>query len=249
MMLTYKKMKEMELSLMRKSDLTLLTSLEEEKILHEEDSSLKFAILSNIHITEDVIPEFDSRKDMMFLGGFQHPPNIDAAEYLVKEIFPKIKEKINDIKLFIVGSNPPEQIKNLASTDVLVTGYVKDIRPYFQNCRIMVSPLRFGAGVKGKITQSLSFGLPVITTSIGAESINLKDGKNCMIADDKTLFAEKAVKLYSDKKLWEKISQNSIKLSNQYSPEITQKLFENIFINLGLRNTNLKNSQQVIKTK
>ena len=83
----------------------------------------------------------------------------------------------------------------------------------------MLAPLRFGAGVKGKITQSLARGLPIITTSVGAEGIKLVDGDCCMIADKKEDFTEKTIQVYSDKKLWEKLSQNGLEVAKEYSPE------------------------------
>jgi len=175
------KMRELELSLMKKSDITILTSTAEAELLHKEDQSLKFSILPNIHIETDKIEKFETRKNMIFLGGFQHTPNIDAAEYLVRDIWPIIKQKISDVKLYIVGSHATEKIKALASDDIVVTGFVKDLSLYYQQCKVMLAPLRYGAGVKGKITQSLAMGLPVVTTPIGVEGINLADSKNCMV--------------------------------------------------------------------
>jgi len=162
------------------------------------------------------------------LGGFQHKPNIDAAEHLVKEIFPEIKQNISDVKLFIVGSHPPDKVKKLESDDVKVTGYVPDITSYFKECKVMLSPLRYGAGVKGKITQSLSQGLPVITSTIGAEGINMVDGENCMISDDDKEVAKKTISVYTDEKLWKKISDNGLKIANQYSPERTREILRKL---------------------
>jgi len=213
------KMRQLELSLMKKSDITILTSTAEANILHKEDNSLKFSILPNIHIEAKNIERFEKRKNMIFLGGFQHIPNIDSAEFLVNEIWPLIKQKISNAKLYIIGSHPPEKIKNLASDDVVVTGFVKDLTSYYQECKMMLAPLRFGAGVKGKITQSLARGLPIVTTPIGAEGINLVDSKNCMIAEKPEDFAKKAVQVYTDKKLWEKLSINGLEIAKEYSPE------------------------------
>jgi len=223
-----KKMHDTEFYLMKNSDFTILTSNVEAKILHEEDDSLKFAVLPNVHEIIEKVPEFNTRKNLMFLGGFQHIPNIDAAEHLVKEIFPEIKQNISDVKLFIVGSHPPDKVKKLESDDVKVTGYVPDITSYFKECKVMLSPLRYGAGVKGKITQSLSQGLPVITSTIGAEGINMVDGENCMISDDDKEVAKKTISVYTDEKLWKKISDNGLKIANQYSPERTREILRKL---------------------
>ncbi len=212
-------MKELEFSMMKKSDITILTSPAEAEFLHNEDKSLRFASLPNIHTEKKNISGFEERKNIIFLGGFQHTPNIDSAKYLVKEIWPLIKQNLPKTKLYIIGSNPTDEIKKLASNDVIVTGYVKDLEPYYKEAKVMVVPLRYGAGVKGKITQSLSEGLPVVTTPIGAEGIDLIDSKNCMIAEKPEDFVTKTCQVYQDKDLWEKISSNGITLAKEYSPE------------------------------
>jgi len=221
-------MRELELSLMKKSDITILTSPVEADFIHNEDSSLKFAILPTIHPESEVIDGFDRRKNMIFLGGFQHTPNIDSAEHLVRDIWPKIKKEIPDLKLYIVGSSPTENIKKLGSDDIVVTGFVKELEPFFKECKVMLAPIRFGAGIKGKITQSLAMGLPVVTSSLGAEGINLEDGKHCMIADSEEDFAKKAIEVYSDEKLWKKLSKNGMDVAKEYSPERAKACLEAI---------------------
>ena len=223
-----KMMKEMELSMMRKSDLSILTSTAEADFLHKEDESLQLAILPNIHTPREKVEDFEGRNNMMFLGGFQHEPNIDAVKYLVKEIWPKIKKRIPDAKLYIIGSNPTTDIKNLAAEDIIITGFVKDLETFYGQFKVMLAPLRFGAGVKGKITQSLAMGLPVVTTSIGAEGIKAADGKNCLIADNPDDFAKKASQVYSKKELWKTLSENGIKSTNEFSPERARACLESI---------------------
>jgi len=156
---------------------------------------------------------------MIFLGGFQHPPNIDSAKYLVHDIWPKIKQGLPESKLYIVGSNPPDVIKNLATDDIIVTGFVKDLSTFYNECKVMLAPLRYGAGIKGKITQSLARGLPVVTTPIGAEGINLVDSKHCVIANNPDEFAKKAIRVYKEKNLWEALSFNGLSIARKFSPE------------------------------
>jgi len=215
-------MRQLELSLMRKSDITILTSIAEAKVLHKEDDSLKFSFLPTIHIEPKSIEKFEKRKNLLFVGGFQHTPNIDAAEFLVHEIWPIIKQKISGVKLYIVGTRPTENIKKLASDDVIVTGYVKDLSPYYQECKVLLAPIRFGAGIKIKIIQSLAMGLPVVTTPIAVEGTSLIDSKNCMIAEKPKDFANKIAQVYADKELWNKISVNGSELAKEYSPEKAQ---------------------------
>jgi GT2 family glycosyltransferase/arylsulfatase A-like enzyme/glycosyltransferase involved in cell wall biosynthesis len=153
---------------------------------------------------------FGGRNDLMFLGGFAHLPNVDAVEFFLKEIFPVVKGKLPQIRFYIVGSNLPESIKKYESKDVLPIGYVNTLGQYFNSIRVLVAPLRFGAGVNGKIVTSMTYGVPVVTTSVGNEGLNLVDGYHCMIADTPGEFAAKIVRLYEDKELWKNLSRNSI---------------------------------------
>ncbi len=205
------KLKDLELRLAKSSDLTLVVSTYEKEILLKEDPSLKVEVLSNIHQINLPKNSFEERRDIMFLGGFTHPPNVDAVKWFVEDILPEIKKQLPDVKFYIVGSNPPREILSLNSEEIVVTGYVSDLKPYFETIRVFVAPLRYGAGVKGKIGEAMAHGLPVVTTSIGAEGMGLVNGENALIVDNPEEFAEMVVKVYKDKELWEKLSKESIK--------------------------------------
>lgn len=223
--------KKKELDLSNEFDLTLVVSPVEKEVLLKEEPFLIVEILSNIH--EIYAPEnpFSRRKYLMFLGGFDHSPNIDAVKYFVNEILQYIRKEIPDIKIYIVGSNPPEEIQLLKSENIKVTGYVKDLKPYFENCRVFVAPLRYGAGVKGKIGEAMAHGVPVITTSVGAEGMNLENGENTFISDEPERFAENVLKVYKDNILWDKISGNSIKHVQKYYSFEENKIIINKIIN------------------
>ena len=125
------------------------------------------------------------------------------------------------MKSYIIGNNHPKEIKQLNSNNMIVTGYVKDLNPNFENCKLSVSPLRYGAGVKGKINQSMSHGPPVVTTTIGAEGIELVDNENALMVGTPQEFAEKVVVLYNDQNLWNKLSENSVKnIDENFSCEV-----------------------------
>lgn len=216
--------KTMELFNASCSDLVLTVTGDEKGFLLKENPDLKIEVVPNIHDIRKEIKPFGERKDIMFIGGFLHQPNEDAVFYFVKEIFPLVKKSVPEMKFYVVGSDPSEALQKLDSEDVKVTGYVKDIMPYFENCRVFVSPLRYGAGMKGKIGQSMGYGLPVITTVIGAEGIGLIDGENAIIADRPEDFADSIIRLYTDEKLWERLSANSIGLiENNYSREVVSR--------------------------
>jgi glycosyltransferase involved in cell wall biosynthesis len=212
------------------SDVVLTITPEEKKTLEAEIPGKEICILPNIHEIHEKGNSFKVRSDIMFIGGFLHKPNIDAILYFVKEIFPEIKKKIPALKFYVVGSEPSKEIKELSSFDVIVTGYVKDVDPYFLKSRVFVSPLRYGAGMKGKIGHAMSFGLPVVTTSIGAEGMRLKNEENAIIADNLNDFATAVVRLYEDEKLWYKLSNNSIHhIKENFSADAVKKIIAEIF--------------------
>lgn len=205
-----KRYKTMELFNASCSDVTFTITRDEKDILLKEDPGLKVEVVPNIHDLIGTNTPFRSRRDIMFIGGFLHQPNEDAVFYFVKEIFPMIKKRVKGVRFFVVGSDPSEALKRLASEEIIVTGYVRDVTPYFENCRVFISPLRYGAGMKGKIGQSMAYGLPVVTTTIGAEGIGLVDGENALISDDPKGFADATIRLYEDEKLWHKLSKRSM---------------------------------------
>ncbi|APF18254.1 Glycosyltransferase, GT2 family [Caldithrix abyssi DSM 13497] len=203
-----KRKKQQELAVYRKADRLWVVTEEDRKHIEKYVGNMPIDIVPNIHEPVVVEKAFDQTRDLLFVGNFSHPPNIDAVTYFASKIFPEIKKTLNDVKFYVVGNNPPPEIKALQSEDVIVTGYVADLDPYLIKARISVSPLRYGAGMKGKIGQALSYGLPVITTSIGAEGMNLVHGEHVLIADDPEKFAEETIRLYRDRGLWKKLSRS-----------------------------------------
>lgn len=166
---------------------------------------------------DDEVPEFEKRKDLLFVGGFAHRPNIDAMIWFVEEIFPLVLERIPDIKLYIVGSNPTPEIKKYNSENVIVTGYVTDeeLLELYKLVKLIVVPLRYGAGVKGKVVEAMYNKVPVVTTSIGAEGlIDIEDA--LIIADDKERIANKIVEYYFNTAALMEISVNSYSYVKKY---------------------------------
>ncbi|MEI9905146.1 MAG: glycosyltransferase family 4 protein [Asticcacaulis sp.] len=103
-----------------------------------------------------------ARKDLMFLGGYNHPPNVDAASYLLDEVWPRLSRDLPDARLLLVGANPPQSLKDRASDRVLVTGRVDDLAPWFGRTRVFLAALRYGAGAKGKVLAAMAHGVPVV---------------------------------------------------------------------------------------
>jgi GT2 family glycosyltransferase len=175
----------------------------------------------------------ETRRNMMFLGGFDHKPNIDAIKWFTKDIWPQILSKLPDVKLLIVGSNPAAEIIQLRSDNIELMANVSEtqLKNIYSQCRIQIAPLRAGAGIKGKIIESMYRGLPVVTTSIGAEGIT--DNNDVIaIADDEKTFAHKVIHLYNDEQLLIKRSQAGIEFCKLYfSEEYAKAQLKSVFKN------------------
>ncbi|KAB0638878.1 glycosyltransferase [Burkholderia stagnalis] len=151
-----------------------------------------------------------SRKDLIFVAGFGHAPNADAAEWFVSRVLPKILEECPDVHLYIVGSNPTDKVKALAGRNVSVTGYVSDevLANYYRDSRACVAPLRFGGGMKGKVVEAMRFGLPCVTSSAGMQG--LADAASFLaVSDEEQQFADHVIALLSDDDLWLRVSKHS----------------------------------------
>lgn len=212
------------------ADLTLAITHEEKNRLLLEEPDAEVAILPNIH--EIHLPKtlFAQRAGLLFVGGFWHQPNEDAVIFFVKRILPLIVKRIPSLVFYIIGSHMPPSVKALRSTNVQPLGFVADLAPYFESCRIFVAPLRYGAGMKGKVGQSMSYGLPVVTSTIGAEGMGLMHEKHLLIADDAGAFAAAVVRLYNDEPLWRKLSSEGLShLEDTYSYNSARKRMSSIF--------------------
>ncbi len=213
-----------ELSVVYRSDITLTVSEHEKQILLREHPHLSIEVVPNIHEIYDTGAAYLDRDGLLFVGGFQHPPNEDAVVYFLDTVFPLVLKFYPEMKFYVVGADPPKSVRGYESDRVVVTGYIKNLTPYFAKSRVFVAPLRYGAGIKGKIGQSMGYGLPVVTTSIGAEGMGLVDGENALIADEPSDFSEKVFRLYSNETLWLKIRHAGIQhIENHYSPVVVRK--------------------------
>jgi glycosyltransferase involved in cell wall biosynthesis len=191
-------------------------------------------VVPNIHyVFSGEIKPFEQRSGLVFIGSYKHPPNIDAVIWLCQEIMPLVWQSHPEITLTLIGWEPPEEVKALASDRVTVTGYVEDVEPYFLNSRVFVAPLRFGAGMKGKIGHSMSYRLPTVTTSIGAEGMGLKDGYDVLIAEDAETFAKSVIELYNNGEMWNHLSENALKTIQKYSPESVSKNLQDLLTSLA----------------
>jgi GT2 family glycosyltransferase/glycosyltransferase involved in cell wall biosynthesis len=200
-----------ELALIRSCDITLVVSPVEQELLRHEAPGARVDVLSNVHEVFGRRREFAARKDLMFMGGYQHPPNIDAATWFVHEIFPRVRERLPDVRFHLIGSKATDAVRALGEIDgVEFHGFVPDVEPFLDGCRLALAPLRYGAGVKGKVNMSMSYGQPVIATPIAVEGMYAEIGRDVLVADDAAGFANAIVRAYGDEALWNSLSDHGL---------------------------------------
>jgi glycosyltransferase involved in cell wall biosynthesis len=198
--------REIELGLIRGADVTITVSDEERDTVLFHVPDARIAIVPVINALAETVAPAAGRAGVLFVGGYEHPPNTDAAVVLVREVMPLVWRELGPVPVKIVGAHPPPEVLELAGPEVEVTGWVKDLEPLYQEARVMVAPLRYGAGMKGKVTQSLADGLPVVTTPIGAEGLDAVDGQDMMIATRPEELAERIIQIVRDDELWSSLS-------------------------------------------
>ncbi|WP_409344197.1 glycosyltransferase [Paenibacillus sp. MBLB4367] len=234
------KWKAIEFELFQKSDVIYVVGSYEQELVRREFPdkvvrNIPLYLYDDNQIVNGQLTDFDKRKDLLFVGGFGHKPNQDGVLWFVKFIWPKISEVMQDLKLYIVGSNPPSEIQELSSDRVIVTGFVSDVEllKYYNHCRLVVVPLRFGAGVKGKVVEAMANGVPLITTSIGAEGLQESE-RVVNIANDENEFSEEVLSLYTNQEKWEEFSKKSFEyIKNNFSRKSAKDLIQMDFRKKG----------------
>ncbi len=235
--------KQWEYDLINQSDETWVVSSAEQRLLQKELPDKSFQLVSNIVDVPGSNTPFALRRDWLFIGGFQHPPNIDAVLFFLKEIYPLINEHLGDAKFYIIGDKVPPEIMTLAKKKIIIAGLQRDVRPFFDSVKLSVAPLRFGAGVKGKINQSMAFGVPVVATSLAAEGTDLNDREEILVADQPEDFARAVIELYESEQLWNRISENGLKKTRAlYSTDAARTKLEFLLSDAHLKGSELSQS-------
>jgi O-antigen biosynthesis protein len=198
----------------------------EKEYMQQFCSADKIITISNIHYIKTSLQKtlpFEQRKDILFIGSV-HEPNIDAIYFLYKDIMPIVWKTLPYVKVNIIG-NVNNLITDIQHPNFNFVGYVPDIEPYFFSNKLMIAPLRYGAGVKGKIGQAFEYYLPVVTTSIGAEGMTLENNANALIYNSAVDLANAIIELYSNKITWLTLQQNS---ENSLAPFSKDKLVKQL---------------------
>jgi GT2 family glycosyltransferase/glycosyltransferase involved in cell wall biosynthesis len=209
--------RKVELGLIAQSDRTWVVSEAEKALLAQELPEARVDVVSNIHDVHGAGPGFAQRAGLLFVGSYRHPPNVDAALWLANDILPRIRERLPQAELHLVGGDAPDAVAALgALPGITFHGYVPDLEPLLAASRVGLAPLRYGAGVKGKVNQSLAHGLPVVATRCAVEGMHLVDGEDVLVADDADTFADHVVRLYADAALWQRLAQGGLENTRRF---------------------------------
>ncbi|MFT3667431.1 MAG: glycosyltransferase [Pseudoxanthomonas sp.] len=224
--------RERELALMRQADTTLVVSPAERDLLAPLLPHTQIEVLSNLHEVADGGAPFDQRLDLVFVGGFRHPPNVDAVLWFGREVFPRIRARLPEVRFHCIGAEPPADVLALQdSPGIVVHGHVPELAPYMDGARVAVAPLRFGAGVKGKVNLSMAHGQPVVATSCAVEGMHLTDGHDVRVADTASAFADAVIDTYQDAALWERLSANGREnIRQHFSLDAAREVVRRVFL-------------------
>ena len=148
-----------------------------------------------------------------------------GVRFFVREVLPRVREELPGVELLLVGDAAPQEFSKLSAEGVRLLGYVPDVDPLFARARVFVAPIRFGAGIKGKIGEALAYAIPLVTTTVGAEGMSLRDGEEALIADTAPAFAAAVVRLYRDEELWRRLASNAhAHVERHFSPRVVGRI-------------------------
>jgi GT2 family glycosyltransferase/glycosyltransferase involved in cell wall biosynthesis len=229
--------KVIELELCANADLVFVVSPVEAELLSQHLPPGKIALVSNIHALYPSKTNISHRRGLMFVGGFQHPPNVDAVEFFLDEVLPLVVRRLPDLEVHIVGSNMPASLQARGGDHVHMHGYVPELDELYARIRLTIAPLRYGAGVKGKVNQSMAHGVPVVATTAASEGMYLVHEHDVLIADDAVAFAHAIIRLHEDEALWLRISQEGTRnIENHFSfAAVKRELFRSLGASLFSR--------------
>jgi glycosyltransferase involved in cell wall biosynthesis len=211
-------LKSYERRMVREFDAVLAVSCEDKTALQEAAGQPVDIVVIPIAIDTDevtVIEREAEPRHILHIGTMYWPPNIDAVNWFIHQIYPLIRQQRPDVEFDVVGSRPPAELLALNNTGqgINVTGYVKDPTPYQQRAAVMVVPLLAGGGMRVKILNALAEGIPIVSTTLGCEGISVTDGEDILIADEPDDFAAAVLQVLNERELAQRLSRNGRRLA------------------------------------
>jgi glycosyltransferase involved in cell wall biosynthesis len=217
--------RKVETRLARASDLVWFASSTDLDVMGREAPGVPSVVIPTIHRPHDAGLPLEERAHLLFVGNFNHRPNEDGVRFFIQEVLPKVREELPGVELLLVGDGAPQEFSRLAAEGVRLLGYVPDVDPLFARSRVFVAPIRFGAGIRGKIGEALAYAIPLVTTTVGAEGMGLRDGEEALIADTAEGFAAAVVRLYRDEQLWRRLASNAhAHVERHFSPRVVGRI-------------------------
>ncbi|MEW6572045.1 MAG: glycosyltransferase family 4 protein [Bacillota bacterium] len=193
------------------ADLTLLVSPLDAAVLRKMAPKACIDVIPNAVDLNYFKPLPDQGQPVIvFYGHLRYPPNADGIKWFCTEIFPKIREEIPNAELHIIGKEPPAELVQYSNhSGITLTGYVPDIRPFLAQASVVVTPIRFGAGIRNKVLEAFAVKRPVVSTSLGCEGLSVEPGIHLEVADTPSIFAEAVIRLLRDPTRRSSLAENS----------------------------------------
>jgi O-antigen biosynthesis protein len=215
-------LRHLELAMARSSDITLVVTGEQRDELATAAPEVAVEVVPEAHEIAQQVPPPEDRSGLVFVGSFGDLPAVEAVVRLGREVMPRVWHEIEDVTLTVVGDNPPPEVSGLASPRIKITGQVEDLTRLLQESMAMVAPLRHWAGIKGAVAQSLAAGLPVVTSSTGAEEFDTV-GREPKASDEPEVLAERIVRLHRDTDAWRESSAHGQAIAERVCSPATQR--------------------------
>lgn len=219
-----------EIAAILRCDISLIISSYETALLENEfeipNSILHYLPFKSEFEDNIKLKSFDERIDFVSIGNFFHAPNLDAVKILKKQLWLPIRKSLPNVNLHIYGAYIPQQVLEMhdEKTGFIVHGRAEDAKTVIENSRVLLAPLRFGAGLKGKLLDAMESGTPTVTTSIGAEGMTYQDKWNGMIENSPETFIDAAIELYTNQNIWETSQKNGIDIiRNVFSADVHEE--------------------------
>ncbi|MEM7298602.1 MAG: glycosyltransferase, partial [Bacteroidota bacterium] len=208
-----------------------------EMIISEQDRDFIFhpkrkdiAVIPNGVDQEFFRPvERQKKYEIVFTGNMNYPPNVDSAVLLARDILPLVKRKVPEAKLLIAGAQPANAVKALASSDVIVSGWMDDIRDAYSESKVFIAPMQIGSGLQNKLLEAMSMGLPCITSALANNALGAEPGKEILVGNNPQEYANHILELLNNQELASDLSDNGLQfIRRKYSWESSAQLLEDL---------------------
>ena len=213
-------LRRLELGAMALVDCVIVHSASEAELLAQIAPDIAVQVIPWTIPLREAKPIAAERPAIAFIGGYRHPPNVDAAEWAAQNLMPLLRKKVPGIELLLVGSHMPRAIGGLAAKDITPLGYVPSLDSVFGRVKLTIAPLRYGAGLKGKVLESMAAGIPCVMTTVAAEGINLPPQLKSLVSDDPKALTDRIAVLCRDRAEYRRIAEaGRAHIAANYSPE------------------------------